>query len=83
MVEIDTPKLPFFSSNATASTPSSTNFDDGNAIERQLLGGELGVSWTPVPFLFLVFRSSKSKVLYQPIIDACVDTQSISPILNY
>jgi hypothetical protein len=48
-----------FSSNATASTPSSTNFDDGNAIERQLLGGELGVSWTPVPFLFLVFRSNK------------------------
>jgi len=80
--QIDTPKLPLFASNATGPTPSSTIFDAGNAIERHLLGGELGISWTPVPFLFLIVRSGKSKILYQPIIDACIETQSISPILN-
>jgi hypothetical protein len=47
-----------------------------------LLGGELGISWTPVPFLFLIVRSGKSKILYQPVIEACVETQSISPILH-
>jgi hypothetical protein len=80
--QIDTPKLPFFASNATGPTPSSTIFDAGNAVERHMLGGELGISWTPAPFLFLVVRSGKSKIIYQPIVDACIETQSISPILH-
>ena len=80
--QIDTPKLPFFASNTTGPTPSSIIFDAGNAIERYLLGGELGISWTPVPFLFLIVRSGKSKILYQPVIEACIETQSISPILH-
>ena len=81
--QIDTPKLPFFASNVAGPTPSSTVFDAGNVVERRLLGGEVGISWTPVPFLFLIVRSGKSKVLYQPIIDACVHTKSVSPILNF
>ena len=80
--EIDTPKLSFFSSNTTGPTPSSMIFDAGNAVERYLLGGELGISWTPVPFLFLVVRSGKSRILYQPVIEACVEAQNISPILQ-
>jgi hypothetical protein len=81
--QISIPKLPFFASNVSDSTLSSTIFDAGNVIERYLLGGELGICWTPVPFLFLVVRSGKSKILYHPIINACFETQSISPILHY
>ncbi len=32
--------------------------------QHQLLGEELGISWIPTPFLFLIVRSGKSKIVY-------------------
>ncbi len=48
-------------SNAPGPTSSLNDFDAGNAVEHQLLGEELGISWIPIPFLFLIVRSANQK----------------------
>jgi len=62
--QTDKPQIPFFVSNAPGPTSSLTGFDAGNAVEHQLLGEELGISWIPIPFLFLIVRSGQSKIVY-------------------